>query len=216
MRRERPNQREAAHVAVRDRTRAVHADVRPAHPRHLVKRRPALLVRVRVSPRVEQRRRDLKMTVQHRHHQSAGAIGGGLVHAGAGRQQRARSLEVSGADGKQERRKSTFRTRADVGAGPDERFDRRPAASGGRPHERGLPLPLFGRVHVRTAREQDLDDVGAAAPRRGHERRFALRTRGVGIRAGRQQLADERRIAGRGRQGQRADAVAVRGLCIRA
>ena len=68
---------------------------------------------------------------------------------------------------------------ADLGTVRQHRRDRMRVTFGGRPHQRRLPAPRLGGVHVGAGGEQLFDDCRAAAVRRCHQQRLAARHRRV-------------------------------------
>ena len=110
------------------------------------------------APSIDQERGQLVVGVHDRQQQRAGAVGQRLVDVGAGVEQDARGLDVTRAHGKQVRREHTaVRSLVEVGAGLEEQpSPPRVIVLGRRPHQRGLPLPAFLRVHVGAVGEQRL------------------------------------------------------------
>ena len=108
-----------------------------------------------------------------------------------------------------------FRTGIDVRAVLDKHFDSRRMALGDRPHQGGRIAPSLLRVHLRSQVQQHFERVGLPGARRHHERGVSrFRQRGVGVRAGLDELFNHGRIAIHGGEKQRCGALAVRGRYV--
>ena len=80
-----------------------------------------------------------------------------------GGQQQPRRFEIAFARGEMQRAESFFRARLQIGPVLDEQLHDVGMAFRRRPHQRRLVLRRLLRVHVRAARNQHADGVGAAA-----------------------------------------------------
>ncbi len=187
---------------------------RLAQPRERVERRATRVGRVRIRAAIDEHRREIEVRVDDGHVEGAGAVWRHVVDRCAVIEKRLRGLGMIVADGEQQRRESGFRLRLHVCAVRDENFSSGGVAFRRRPHQRGLSLVRFDRIHVRAGFEQQLHRVGLAGERGGHERRLPFFGCPVRIGAGLQQAIDKLRVAVRARERQRRHLVARRGLHV--
>ena len=115
---------------------------------------------------------------------------------------------------KQQRRESAVRPHVDVGAAGDQSTNDIGIAFGGGPHQRGLSVPAFFRIHRRAMTEQHLHRLDPAGASGRHQHRLALRHRGVRVGAGLQECFDDGRVSIHARQPERRDAVAIGGVDV--
>ena len=178
---------------------------------------------------VDQRDRELEVTVLHREQQRARALADRLVQGGASGlalaalqrrvhidarlQKRAHHVDVPLTHGKEERRESGIERRVDVGAGVDQCADDGGVSLGRCPHQGGLPAPLT-RVVSGAARQERVHRLEISGSRRHHEDGLPALHRGVRIGAGGQQQLHDAAAPVRARHRQRRHAVAVHGVDV--
>ena len=133
------------------------------------------------------------------------------VHVDARPEQGLHHVDPSFADREQKRREAGVQSRVGVRTDLEQQFDDFQVAFRGRPHERRLAPLGFAEVDVGAGLVERLDDLDPAGPRRGHEHRLASSQHGVGVGARGQERFDDLGVAVGAGQGQRDDAVAVRG-----
>ena len=163
--------------------------------------------------RSSSRRGELVVRVHDREQQRAGSVGQRLVDVDSGIEQRARRLDVTAADGEQERReRAALRARLRRRRRPRSAPSTAAALFSAAAHISAVcPFRRLARVDVRAAREQRLDRRDVAGPRRRHQHRLAVGQRRVRIGARGQQPRDHRGIAVGAGELQRRHAVAIRG-----
>jgi hypothetical protein len=109
--------------------------------------------------------------------------------------------------------KSNFvRLRLDVRTALDERLHCVQVPVDRGPHQRRLLTGGLGGVDVRAVAEQDLDDVGGAGARRGHQRGHAAVGGAFDIGPGLEETFDDSRVTADAGERQWRDAVAIAGV----
>ena len=78
-----------------------------------------------------------------------------------------------------------------------------------RPHQRCLPAPRFGGVHVRTVVKQQLDDIQRTRTRCRHQSCLALGQHRVGVGSGHEETLHDGGVSVRARKGERTHAVSI-------
>ena len=165
----------------------VEAEVRPAGPDELVQRGPPLFADVRVGPLLEQPDPDIVVRVEGRQAQGAHAVRQGVVHVGAGRDERPQHRLPVVADREQQRREAPGGARVHVSTPRDQLQDGPVVPLDSGPHQRGLAAPLLGRVDVRPVAQQRPHRTDPTGSGRPHQRGLPLGQADVRIGAGREQ-----------------------------
>ena len=198
---------------------------------------PARITDVRVRALLDEQRRDIVVRVDHRDVQRRRSVGVHRVEIGAGLGKRAHTgagplpsrQHQCGHPATRQRREHHrrridldlrelrhLRTHVQVGAARGQQRDDRGVIFGGRPHQRGLSMPRFARVHVCTAIKQRAHRLRPARAGREHQHGIAVGAYGIGVRSGLQQRIDDRRAAVDRGQRQRRHRVAVLRVDLRA
>ncbi len=188
---------------------------------------------VRIRALIQQERRDIVMSVDHRHQHRADVVRIGRVDFRAGFQQNLRAIQAALPRGEQQRRQAAQRhpflarllgdlpfpvprdlPGVHVRSVRDQLLRHLRMRLGHCPHQRRLLPPLLFRIDVRAVREQNFRRFHVPGARHGHQRRFAFGGGGVRIGARVQKLRDHRRASIHAGQIQRRDAIAIRGLHV--
>ncbi len=132
-----------------------------------------------------------------------------IVDVRAGLQQQLHHRLAAFAHRHQQWRETGVEPDSEIRARVDQLLGRLYVAFGGGPQDGGLAA-RFLRFHVRALRQQPVNSRRFTRPRRGHQRRFASRERGVRIRAGLEQQFHHRSVAVGASQRQHRHTIAIR------
>ena len=133
-----------------------------------------------------------------------------VVRVGARFQQSTRRVDGAGPHREQQCAEiAGRRTHVAVGAGREQRLDRRRVVLVRGPHQGCLSFPLLGVVDARAVCDQRVERGRIARARGRHQRRFALGQRRVGIGAAVEQQRRQDGVAVLGGEVQRRHAIAV-------
>src|SRR5688572_23976179 len=159
------NELETAHVAGSHRSRTVVTDPYLAHPGYLMQSRESLRRGIRIGAGLDEKRCEFVVSVRSSKQECIGSIIGlrlrlrrrpcgcapataatprqGFVNGGSSLKQSFYGINLSLACGKEERGKSTIRTRAQVRIARDQQTHHIRVSFGSRPHQCGLSAPAL-------------------------------------------------------------------------